>query len=215
MTESAAKLAGPDWERIEADYRAGVLSLREIAARDGSVSEGAIRKRAKKCGWSRDLAARIQAKADELVRREAVRTDGTQLRTASPAAEKVIVEANAQAVADIRLAHRNDISRARRLCLAMAEELEALTGERLTVERLRELIEVVDDETQDAKAIERARAILEKAMSLPMRAGTLKQLTDSLKTLVTLEREAWQVDKDGGGATYDDLLAELYGEGNG
>ena len=39
-----------------------------------------------------------------------------------------------------------------------------------------------------------------------------KSLTDSLKTLVTLEREAWQIDKGGGDATYDDLLAVIHGE---
>jgi hypothetical protein len=29
------KKAAPDWERIEADYRAGLLSVREIAAASG------------------------------------------------------------------------------------------------------------------------------------------------------------------------------------
>lgn len=39
--------AAPDSERIEADYRAGVLLIREIAASQG-ITEGAIRKRAKR-----------------------------------------------------------------------------------------------------------------------------------------------------------------------
>jgi hypothetical protein len=34
----------PDWEAIESAYRAGVMSLREIASQHG-ISEGAIRKR--------------------------------------------------------------------------------------------------------------------------------------------------------------------------
>jgi len=154
-----------------------------------------------------------------LVRRKTVRTDGAQqtgvaqLRTASLAVEKAIVEANAEAISDIRLAHRTDISRARRLCLALMEELEAVTGERLTVERPCELAEASDAETQGAKATERIRIFLEKAMSLPARVGTLRSLANALKTLVTLERQAWQIDKDGGGGTYDDFLAELYGEG--
>ncbi|CZW65294.1 Uncharacterised protein [Enterobacter hormaechei] len=37
----------PDWEAIETAYRAGVMSLREIASQHG-ISEGAIRKRAKR-----------------------------------------------------------------------------------------------------------------------------------------------------------------------
>lgn len=56
--------AAPDWERIEADYRAGLLSVREIAASNG-VSHVAIGKRAKRDGWERDLQAKIKAKADD------------------------------------------------------------------------------------------------------------------------------------------------------
>ena len=176
---------------------------------------GAVRKRAKKLGWSRDLTARIQAKADELVRSEAVRTNGTQLSTASPPIEKAIVDANARAIAAVRLAHRTDISRARGLCLALTDELELLTGERLSVERFRDLVGTVNGQTQDAKAIEKARAVLDKAMSLPTRAGALKSLTDSLKTLVTLEREAWQIDKGTADTSYDDYLDEIHAEGKG
>ncbi|EFM4225777.1 hypothetical protein IGC89_000205 [Escherichia coli] len=36
-------MAKPDWEAIETAYRAGVMSLREIASQHG-ISEGAIRK---------------------------------------------------------------------------------------------------------------------------------------------------------------------------
>lgn len=62
------------WPTIEADYRAGVKSVRQIA-REHGLLEAAIRKRAKLEGWTRDLSAAIQAKADELVRNEAVRTE--------------------------------------------------------------------------------------------------------------------------------------------
>ncbi|HAF1584281.1 TPA: hypothetical protein G8M18_001942 [Salmonella enterica] len=48
------------------------MSLREIASHHG-ISEGAIRKRAKRADWSRDLNARIQQKADDLVRKQEVR----------------------------------------------------------------------------------------------------------------------------------------------
>ena len=38
-----------DWERIRGEYRTNTLSTREIARRHG-ITEGAIRKRAKKEG---------------------------------------------------------------------------------------------------------------------------------------------------------------------
>jgi len=61
-----------DWQKIELDYRAGIKTLRRIAGEHG-ISETAIRKRAKRQDWSRDLSMRIQAKADELVRKIEVR----------------------------------------------------------------------------------------------------------------------------------------------
>ncbi|MCL2791284.1 MAG: hypothetical protein FWD79_11715 [Desulfobulbus sp.] len=46
----------PDWLAIEGEYRVGVESVNAIAAKHG-VTEGAIRARAKKNGWSRDPAS--------------------------------------------------------------------------------------------------------------------------------------------------------------
>lgn len=73
-TSKAASAVAPDWERIELDYRAGIKPLRQIASENG-ISEGAIRKRAKRDDWSRDLSVKIQTKAEELVRKDAVRSE--------------------------------------------------------------------------------------------------------------------------------------------
>jgi len=48
-----------EWVAIGREYRAGQLSVREIARQHG-CSESAIRKAAKRCGWTRDLAARVR-----------------------------------------------------------------------------------------------------------------------------------------------------------
>lgn len=47
-----------DWVRLEPDYRAGVLSLRYLAAKYG-CSLGAITRRAKRDGWRRGVAAPV------------------------------------------------------------------------------------------------------------------------------------------------------------
>jgi len=80
MEKGNAKPA-PDWEKIEADYRAGVLSLREIADANPGVNHVAIARRAKRDGWSRDLSAKIRAKADALVTERTVTADVTAKRT--------------------------------------------------------------------------------------------------------------------------------------
>ena len=46
METTNAKPA-PDWEKIEADYRAGIKTLRQIAGEHG-VTHGAINKRAQR-----------------------------------------------------------------------------------------------------------------------------------------------------------------------
>lgn len=52
-------MAKPDWGAIEAAYLAGVMSLREIGAQHG-VTEGAIRKKAKKLGWVRKGGTQVR-----------------------------------------------------------------------------------------------------------------------------------------------------------
>ena len=55
-----------DWESVEIQYRAGIRSLKDIG-NEFNVSDAAIIKRAKRDGWSRDLRAKIQAKAEAKV----------------------------------------------------------------------------------------------------------------------------------------------------
>lgn len=50
----------PNWEQIELDYRAGIKSLRQMAA-DHGIAHSAISKRAKRDDWSRDLSKKIKA----------------------------------------------------------------------------------------------------------------------------------------------------------
>lgn len=121
MSKAAEQQPKPkaDWERIELDYRAGVKTLRQIADEHG-ISHVAVNKRAKKDGWTRDLSAKIQAKADELVTKAEV-TKSVTLETRMT--EKTVIDGAGQALADVRLAHRRDIHRARGLVNALLDEL--------------------------------------------------------------------------------------------
>jgi len=72
-----------DWEAIERDYRAGLLSIREIAVRHG-CTHTAINRRAKVRDWERDLKPKIQAKAEALVSRREVSSQVSRVSTSSP-----------------------------------------------------------------------------------------------------------------------------------
>jgi hypothetical protein len=91
----------PDWEAIERAYRAGLLSIREIASTQG-ITHGAINKRAKRDGWERNLKAKIQAKADALVSK---RTVSTEVSTKQADTVREIIEVNAEAIVAAIQAH--------------------------------------------------------------------------------------------------------------
>lgn len=178
----------PDWELIERDYRAGLLSVREIAASQG-LTHGAINKRAKRDSWERDLKAKIKAKADALVSKREVSTAGIHPPSKEQlATERSIVDANASRIADIRLAHRKDISRGRKLAMALLEELETETGNVAIFEELGELLRREDD-----KGIDRLNDIYRKVISSTGRVDSMKKLADTLKTLIGIEREAYGI----------------------
>lgn len=180
--------APADWDKIELDYRAGIKSLRQIGTEHG-ISEGAIRKRAKRDEWTRDLSERIQDKAEQLVRKEAVRKE---VRAERAASEREVVDANAQAVANVQLGHRRDAGRARRLTNALIDELEQQTHPE-TLAHLRGLGDLMcnpDEKTGRDKLSETYQAVI----SLPERAKTMKVLTESLGRLVDLERTAFGMD---------------------
>ncbi|MGE7137934.1 hypothetical protein ACQKIE_09935 [Luteibacter sp. NPDC031894] len=175
-----------DWERIEVDYRAGILSLREMASAHG-ITEGAIRKRAKRDQWARDIAAKVRARAEELVRREEVRSTGTRQDKYS---EKEVIAAGAEVIASIKLTHRKDIGAARSLAMTLLSELQAQTG---NVPELEKLGELLGEDFVPDKALATFNAVL----SLPGRVKTMKDLGDTLHKLIGLERDAYNIGSGG------------------
>ena len=176
-----------DWEKIELDYRAGVKSLREIAA-EHDISDGAIRKRAKRDDWSRDLSAKINAKAEDLVRKELVRSE---VRTQTAISEKETIDANAHQQAAVRLSQRKDIQRSRSIAMQLFDELEHQVGV-VNVELLEDLGELMRSE--DDKGQDKLNDIYHKIISLPGRVKSMKDLSDTLRTLIALERQAFGLD---------------------
>lgn len=110
----------PDWEAIEAAYRVGVLSVRAIAEQNG-ITDTAIRKKAKKEGWLRDLTDEVRRTTREKLVRAEVRSDGSREPKKSDA--EIVEEASDEA-ATVILSHRVGLARWR----AIADKLcDALT----------------------------------------------------------------------------------------
>ncbi|MDD0837899.1 hypothetical protein PSQ40_04875 [Curvibacter sp. HBC61] len=192
--DGAAATARPpvDWERIEADYRAGILSLREIASLHPGTNHVAITRKAKALGWTKDLNAKIRARAEELVTKQAVTKSVTGV---SPATERQIIDANANQLVEVRVAHRRDISKARTMAMKLMDRLEEVcTIESSKVlDRLDKLISKSgDDDFRDAAA--QINESLAKLTALPGLVKVLKDLSEALRTLITMERTAYGLD---------------------
>lgn len=199
-----------DWAKIEADYRAGIKSNVSIGNEHG-VSETAIRKRAKKESWVKDLKAQIKAKADSLVRAQLVRDT---VRIDNAISEKEIIEVNAQMQATIIFEHRTDIQRNRSLAKKLLNELEFVTDNKELFEQLGELlIDTSPNENGKVNQDEAKRLqALNRAIDLSGRVSSAKALSETLKVLIALEREAFGIDqKSNTGKSLEDFLERLDG----
>lgn len=104
-----------DWEAIEREYRAGLVSIAEIARTYGLASPTIVKK-AKRLGWSRDLTAAV---------RSSIRAKLVAANADTNAIDaKDIVETAANRGASVVLTHRNDIANLRRLEQSLIEEIE-------------------------------------------------------------------------------------------
>lgn len=175
-----------DWEAIEGDYRAGVLSLREIAALHPATNHVAITRRAKKEGWTRDLAAKIQAKAEELVTRRVVTADVTAQRLVT---ERQVIEANAERIAQVRGEHRGTAARLNTLGLTLLAELETQSADVESLTKLGELMRKPDD-----KGADKLNDLYQKIISTPSRVDSAKKVAETLRAAIGMERESYGLD---------------------
>lgn len=196
MPEKEKAMAKPDWEAIESAYRAGLLSLREIASQHG-ISEGAIRKRAKRDDWSRDLNAKVKERADDLVRKAEVRK---KVRSENALTERVLIEASAEVIASVRMEHRGDIRRAREITNMLFDELAAECTDVDALEKLGEMMRCPDDKGRD-----KLNELYHSIISMPERVKSAKALSEALKNLIGLERQAYDI----GSTTADDTTQKL------
>jgi len=135
-----------DWDAIERDYRAGILTLREIAAQH-DITHGAVNKRAKKYEWSRDLSAKIEQKREELVSKAAVSS------SVSKTDEVSIIKSAAELQAGALLVEREEIK-------ALGEHADRLEAN---------LVEFNDDIKTQAIVTKQVVEIREKIINLRRR----------------------------------------------
>ena len=166
-----------DWESIERHYRAGLLSVSEIA-RQHAITEAAIRKRAKRDGWERDLSARVAEK----VRADLVRAEVRAEKT--PETERAAVEQAAASVVMVVREHRGRIKQGSALVELLTNQLMDVAGKREEFET------IIAVETAGDRTVDRRNQMF-RAVSLEKHAAIATSLALATKTWVTLERQAF------------------------
>lgn len=94
-------------------------------------------------------------------------------------------------MANVKMAHRSDIGRARNIVNCLLDELEQMVGQE-QVERLMVLGDLLRSEDESGK--DRLNDLYHQIISLPGRSKAMKDLTASLQSLVGMERTAYGMD---------------------
>ena len=177
-----------DWDAVAIDIRAGILTDREIGAKHGR-SHGAIQQYAKKHGIERDLTTRIQHKTKAKLAKAQLAKETSQER--AKLTEEQTIEIAAEAAATIVIKQQGRIGRHLRLSESLLSELESQTIDRTLYEQLGELMAAPDE-----NGIDRLNELYRKIISTPSRIDSHKKAVETEKTLVALERQAFNLDKD-------------------
>lgn len=195
-----------DWEAVELHYRSGIRSLKDMGAEYG-VSDAGIIKRAKRDGWTRNLAAKIKAKAEAKVSAAAVSAEVSVQRVAN---EQQVVEANADLQYRVRIEHRQDIGRTRVLFRSLLTELEAETQDVGLFKTLGELLDTSGPDATGTWRKDKLNELYTKVIGQVGRIDGAKKLTEMLEKLVKLERQAFGIeDGELEKAGVEDLLKSI------
>lgn len=171
-----------DWEKVEAEYRAGSLSIREIA-RQYDVSAPRIVQKAKALGWERDLSGSFRGAVNAKLVKETASVNGD----VNGLNARQTVEAAAARGVEVVRGHRQDISVGRSMVALLLGQLHEAATNRDAIE------EAIYDETRGDENLQRRNQML-RAVSLPAHAGVVKDLSAALKNLIPLERQAFNLD---------------------
>lgn len=174
-----------DWEAMEADWRAGLKSVLQLSKEHG-VSRAAILKHWDKEGVPRDLAARIEARANSLVTQAAVTREVTP---ESRVTERNIVEANAAVIADAVINQRADVRRARATVQRLWSLVDSELDHPAELAKLGVMMHAPDEFGND-----KLNEMYMAAISLPQQIKNVKLLADAIKIMIELERKVLRID---------------------
>lgn len=201
-----------DWGAIERQYRLGKKSNKQLGD-EFQVDSSSIGRRATKYGWVVDKSKEVDAVTNTLLIQNA---SGNANPNATPT--QLEIKAAGQASADVVLRHRRDIGRMRGAWLDVMEDIDLLNSQagRDAIATKEEMLAAgPEGETpeEEARRIARLERKLERIFSVSDRVDNAKKAGELLEKIVRMDREAFSIGKDDGGAPgLDDLLLRVISE---
>lgn len=171
-----------DWDAMEPDWRAGIKSKKQLAEEYG-VSRAAINNHWAKLKIDRDLTSRIRDSVKAKVTRATV-TPGVTPET--KVTEQQVVEANADVIAAKLIGQRSGITRRSDLLEKTAADLEAMSDGKDAILQITEALE--------SGNLDQMAEAVRKVMELPTRIKCLKDLVETQRVLIQLERQSFNID---------------------
>lgn len=174
-----------DWEAIFDDYRAGVISVREVARRY-DVDHGYLLRKAKKEGIERDLTSKV----NQAVKRKLVTKRVTKVTTPDNGDESgdkltddEIVDAKSDEVFDVVQSHCT-LSKTAGECVSLlfSQLLDA-------AEQRDDLEQLIEEEAEGMGLVaSKRKALLRKALSLQSHSIIASNLSNAFTRFVNVER---------------------------
>lgn len=173
-----AKRSAKDWAAIERDYRAGLLTVKEIARRH-EISDVSIYKRVKAEGWSNDLSQQVRKAARAKLQRD-------EFENELATDQEVIERASTEAAAVIKL-QRKDIADLRNLEMELKEQL----ANDLKIRR------DMTAQTVEPEMLARFVELGIKVPTLVQCSGVFRDIAQAQAKRIPLERKAYNLDEEG------------------
>ena len=206
MNERPVKKPPVDWDQVAIDYRAGILTDRQIGEKHNR-SFGAIQQFAKKHGIERDLASRIKqriatklvaalektelAKKTSQAETSQAKTSQGKKTSAYDVLQDHTIDLAAEVAATIVIKQRGRIGRQLHISHRLLDELESQTVDRELYEHLGNLM--IDPE----KNRDLLNELYRKTISTASRIDAHKKAVEVEKMLIGMERQAFNIgDKD-------------------
>ncbi len=178
---------------IEPDWRAGVVSVQQLAtnytAKTGvSVTKAAVSKHFTKLGIPRDLKDRIIGKAESMVAAAMVsgKVDAETIAT-----EAEIINVNAVGIAEVLLDHRLGAIKTSKIGALLKDDLLAMVSNRDLFEQIGELMLAPDE-----AGIDKLNDAYRKVVSIPGLVDTYKKLVDAEEKANANARRAFGIKED-------------------